>query len=504
MSSRGMIKSASFPLLQTAMESSNDNCYKSFITKIADKDLQAPIVDNPYMSQAVKAVIDYDMPVKEASINLKESLLPDVIQVRRKPDGDYLVKSASHSAFDPLEVSMSINELMENLPGLPDIPVNTSHIIGTDLRVREQSEGWSKHADVKEPGFYKIINSRGTEKVGSVFHVVTLDNRDTGKWLFTDGNNYAMQQTIIGEKVANWEQPKENLLKPGISGVLCFEKQGSACTTPPFNVDNVTILEGKETFNCTSGFAKMAFSFDTTGLLKQASKSGDTYIIPRTYKFMEMGGKSFKAASAGYQIDNIEKVAAIPMGITIYNRGGHFLLEGEPLKKLANYGELMPRYEAEFALVSAGVHPVNVQEKLAFANKRLKSKVTATRKITPLYELQDGAEKIAAKKMEEALPLVKEIRADTVKIAAAIKDMITLDGLLALNFVTPNNLAIYAGMLPAFEAIQSRVAELLIANRLGMNELPGNALRMAMKQLEKVIIALKGIKVGTEKQEKII
>jgi hypothetical protein len=62
----------------------------------------------------------------------------------------------------------------------------------------------------------------------------------------------------------------------------------------------------------------------------------------------------------------------------------------------------------------------------------------------------------------------------------------TVNSILSLNFVNPENAAVYVDYLPAIEKVSSVLAELVVASRLGLDDIRESAALNAMKQLKKV------------------
>jgi hypothetical protein len=87
-----------------------------------------------------------------------------------------------------------------------------------------------------------------------------------------------------------------------------------------------------------------------------------------------------------------------------------------------------------------------------------------------------------------AMPLLQR---DLVKEAAVIPDPAAVDTVLSLGFLNSENLGIFVTHLPDLDASQMKLCELLLASRLGLQEVPAPAVEKAAKALEEVIEALK-------------
>jgi len=131
------------------------------------------------------------------------------------------------------------------------------------------------------------------------------------------------------------------------------------------------------------------------------------------------------------------------------------------------------------------------REKVASARKaHAPVMIDGLNTITPLSEVHDQAVKEAAV-MLKSFP--SDFRRDTVKLAAALEDSETADKILAMNFINPENVAIFASYLPQLDESVQKVAEMLMAARMGMAQLDEGSLERAMNNLEEVIQGLKGL-----------
>ena len=96
---------------------------------------------------------------------------------------------------------------------------------------------------------------------------------------------------------------------------------------------------------------------------------------------------------------------------------------------------------------------------------------------------------------EEAKNLLDEfprgLKQDLLKEAAALGDAQTVDKILALNFINPENVGTFANYLPELDEALSKVAEMLVASRLGLNQVPEGALEKSLTGLDTVIDGLR-------------
>ena len=80
------------------------------------------------------------------------------------------------------------------------------------------------------------------------------------------------------------------------------------------------------------------------------------------------------------------------------------------------------------------------------------------------------------------------------KEAAAMVGTDTVDAVLALNFLNPENVSTFLENLPQLEEASTKLAALVLATQIGMKTVPKTAAVRAMFALEDVINGLKSLK----------
>ncbi len=132
-------------------------------------------------------------------------------------------------------------------------------------------------------------------------------------------------------------------------------------------------------------------------------------------------------------------------------------------------------YAAE-KIAEALVHQKPVQVKIA-------------RPLATLKDQLDQAVAVITAKTASTMVL----RCDLVKEAAYLPDPVAVDTILSLGFINPENLTTFIGFLPQIDQVQSKLCELLIASRLGLQDIPTSALEKCVKSLEDTLEGLKTI-----------
>lgn len=132
--------------------------------------------------------------------------------------------------------------------------------------------------------------------------------------------------------------------------------------------------------------------------------------------------------------------------------------------------------------------------------KKAKDELSKYYKREPLDEvLKEASEKgsvlitppLKTKKVSDAV--VADIpEFDTVKIASSISDPETVDKILSLNFLNPANINKFKEYVPDLRNTLSKLADLLLASRLGL-DVPSMALKTAMDSLGEAITFLEQV-----------
>jgi hypothetical protein len=79
---------------------------------------------------------------------------------------------------------------------------------------------------------------------------------------------------------------------------------------------------------------------------------------------------------------------------------------------------------------------------------------------------------------------------ELVKAAAMLEDADSVDSVLALGFVNEENIERFASVRPMLEEMSGTLAKLLLAARLGIEDIPEEAARSAIANLQRVLDGL--------------
>jgi len=255
------------------------------------------------------------------------------------------------------------------------------------------------------------------------------------------------------------------------------------------------VVSVQKVANAQSAFYKML-----------VGKAKSVFLIPEssiiiTTKFMQnldrnnfmYPAKSLQKIYQEADIDNV-KVAVGDKG---YNISGPSL---EPIMKVANGCVDLTTKEAMAVLRLVGVNQAQTTGILKTAiNNTLTDRGPVTvygirgdylnDQITPKLEKQARIKNL----MKE---YAASLRIDLTKEASMLSNPEAVDVVLSLNFINEDNLHNYIEHIPQMESMNSKLAELLVASRMGLTDMDEGALKKSIGGLSSVIRGLENLKLS--------
>lgn len=480
-------------ILSAILPTINEEDYTKFAAQFADGALRAAYLANERAtSPALRKLAAYQgWSAKKVAHGILNSLRPSVMQVTKVADG-YRVKAASHNLWMPKEEVVDRGELVKRA-GVKlalDADLNGSVTVTTGANVDRDLPDDAKAEQVKEFGMWKVQTTEGKELVGYVFPtLLDLDGQPVPVALFTNGSQAALQADMCGVRVGKGAslfegQPKGKGIFYKVFGA------GKAVGTIPLTVH--AELGGQE------GEGLLADTFDGKSLhivvqpgVKIPTIGGDTSIIPADWSWLPLG--QCDDVVLVERADDFSKQAAAMRdvcSITIRSGGADsYSVAGALTEKLGyDQTQFLSFDDAVFLLGGLGVAPGYAQEKLANAYAW---KQPVQCRIGRQIETVEDNSKAAADKTAEALRGYVNLRQNLVKEAAFIPDPNSVDTVLSLGFINPENISVFIESLPVIDEAQEKMCELLLASRLGLQDVPTGALEKAIRATEQVFEGLK-------------
>ena len=173
--------------------------------------------------------------------------------------------------------------------------------------------------------------------------------------------------------------------------------------------------------------------------------------------------------------------------VRIISDGSVWSFRGDPISKLASSEtESISGADAHFLAVSLGMEPAYAAGELVKAAKKGETYVRGCRHITT------PREKLAESRKEAASIIQNTPKKHLLlKEAAIFQDVSTVDKVLSIGFINPENVQMFVEFIPDFEETVQKLAQLLVAARMGIPDLPETAVKNSMERLDEVLGGLK-------------
>lgn len=542
------VKKAS--LLQTIAPTITEEARSEFIDKLAsDAYVRAGL------KKVAESLVEVFDKTKRASAedmlaHIAGAIEPTVVTFMKLPGGDFLVKQAAFNAVNPQGVQgqvvpgAEVGEAMGQENAQAMMPGQTATVVANPI---DLDQPWEETAEIVEQfGEYKVQDTMGNTLMGWVFpKSLAWDGSFSPSdiSIFSNGSAFAMQDSIAGEMIGkSTALPSDH---PQGEGVLYMTQGGNAICTQPFTIKSAMAgPDGLPKLICSDVMGQQFQVSFVEGLSNPTRMSDIEYAFPKNWNFMrlnnqtqlqgggmggsgnmdpeadmeaDMGGMSDKPKSSKSKAKSPDKKGnkkddkkesksetggtkvTVNVGdkakkektsAVLWYNGGYNIDGGCGLHKIAADLRFdMSPVDAEFMLGLLGVDGITAKEKVAEARRKGSVKLAGLLTLTTLAERYAEAEKTAAAILAE----VPDLRKDLIKEAAALEDKGTIDNLLALNFVNPENLSTFVSYLPELEETSEKLSEMLLYNYLGQNELPEQAIYRSMKAVEEVITGLKAV-----------
>lgn len=425
----------------------------------------------------------------------------DVIQVRPSGYGYTVKVSAAPAGMAPQQAQMTQQQAQQALP--PEmLQAADQQGAATVTNVQAEPDPLAeKMAPATGFGMYKVTDAAsGKQLVGYVipglFDAVT--GQPSQMSLFTNGSSYAVQPSISGALLGvNFNLPiPEN---PDVRGLGVFVKHNEKAiiATVPYNIVTKVTVEGKGYFAAQDLNGNDIRVIPSEGIAKPVATSPTEIVIPSDYKFMPLenpvqlaGGEELMKAAQANAYHTMMELRAWRDGCS---------LSGPVFEKVGS-GE-HDWVDGVFWMAAAGV-PQNLSaallEKAASTGEPLRIfglQPLSTREEFVLEARKEAMAAMADVEIPQRVNLLKEIAAVTFsKEAAALVDTSSVDAVLALNFLNPENVETFVEHLPQLEHASTKLANIVLASQLGLQSIPKTAAVRAMFALEDVISGLKSLK----------
>jgi hypothetical protein len=362
-------------------------------------------------------------------------------------------------------------------------------------------------------------------------NVVDFDGGKVSNKLFLGKALCAYQSRIVGIPLLLDDDVELKADRPdtGKTGVLVYRMDKDVVATLPFQIMCVTVFKNLRAIGVIDARGKKAtliFTPSIQGIVKvspaAATKTELSALLgPKDNYFV--GGEAMfirtpRLCQVSESPDEFKRITADwldynPIKVAMSN--GRYILRGGKIKKYAGAQpktlsngmkkvafdfQSLARHEAEFLLASWGLPMQKVAQVLEGVKTRISLDVHHLRQ----PEMPDHT-KSASSKQAGLAKFASGIKApigELVKIAANLEDAQTVDSVLSLGFINPENVSRFASAKPMLWETSHMLAKLLLASRLGMEDIPEESVRAAIGHLQRVLDGLDRLKMLEEQQTK--
>lgn len=482
----------------------NESDFEAFNREFADPQVRRLIEKNASVMACLARLTELPIqsPAKLASA-ASAAFRPgtDVVQVR--PDGyGYVIKvSAAPKGVAPKETKVTAQQAQKALP--PEmLQAADQQGAATVTNVQAAPDPLQEQAGpVTQFGLYKVTDAAtGRQIVGFVIPGLfdPVAGGPTGSMLFTNGSQHSLQPQIVGTLVGvshNIPLPQT----PDIRGLGVFVKTTEKATvaTVPYTVVTKVTVEGEGYFAAQDANGQDVRIIPSEGLASPVAASPTEIAIPSDYKFLPLDNPVQLAE--GPELMKAAQANAYESMVEIRAWDGGCRLDGPVFDKVGS-GE-HDWADGVFWLAAAGM-PQNMGaallEKAAASGQAVR--MFGLQPLSTRDDLLEEATKEASLDMiETEIPkrvnLLKEISAISFdKRASAMVDTASVDAVLSLNFLNPENVETFVEYLPQLEAASTKLAGVVLAAQVGLQSIPKTAAVRALFALEDVIVGLKSLK----------
>jgi hypothetical protein len=507
----GMGKQSSASILEAILPTINDEDSARFWAAFDHAPgVQAAFVKNANACGWAIQLLAGAAPTKTASV--RDFVKPDVVQVVKDHDG-YTVKTASSKYWDVRLEKCGRAEVIRRFGEKVALAADTAGAVtmADDTAPAPAPEEPSTAINISRAGVYKVMDDKGRELTGYVIpNLIDVDGLPVPLALFTNGSQTTVQSDIVGEPVASGANLPVG--EPGGTGAFFDVAQdGTIQATLPMTLQGSASMEGEpQTFmGETYDGRPVQVSLQPNIQNPVGMEAEGKLLLPEHWKWTPMDKADHVVLEGGEDAEGPPEelgapatpapapeaaegppVKAASASVFIRSDDSTFSFAGEPVEKLASEERsFLDVDQAMFLLAGLGVDQQHGLRKLAESMSGAPARVYVGRMIKTAAE-QNAEAFERAKAFMEHIP---HLRQNLIKEAAHLPDPMAVDTVLSLNFINPENLMTFVGYLPVIDSAQSKLCELLLAARLGLQEVPISALERAVRATEEVIEGLKVI-----------
>lgn len=431
--------------------------------------------------------------LEKSAAHVASKIRPTVVQLKKLGTDRVMVKWATADMFAPQEEEIPMaaaQDMMGDEDLTAELEGDGTVTMSPDSTVKQTLE--AEEVKVADSfGLWKVQQTTGETMIGWVFpQLMDLDLNVLPLSLFNNGSQHALQDNIAGEPAGkSLDIPKS---VPRGYGALYYTDHGTAKAFVPMTISSSMRDPGGLKFMAQTDMGdQVTFSF-AEGLKKPARVGESEWVIPNYFNWMPLRGKTelvsepalFSKLGAAKQMSSSVDIVGDSAGI--------YSFRGPAIAKVAQqHTKFVDRGQAMFLGVALGMDRGFCKEALDRARRGERVSVAGLKVLGSLKEKMAGIRAGLKKELAELDPPIHNYF--LAKEASILDDALTADKILGLGFLNAENISTFIELLPALNAASSKLAELLVAVRIGLNEVPEVAVERMLAALEDVIRGLKSL-----------
>jgi len=484
--------------------------HQEILTKIAKLPGKAKVNTNHFAASAFNLI-----PVGALSLKREG---PNKYSLLQSADMMFDLLSSENISYDDCKT------MLEKISPRAQDVMHDVDLMGEKMLVgpRPPEEGVFLYDDLRDQpeaandfAYYRVKSEDGVQIEGMVFpHVVSFAGKKKPYKLFISESHSSMQNQIAGVKEDSLKVKSVFLeqltgrARVGQTGTFIFIDDGVALATEPVTIKAIEdfgpmtafTMEGQK-IRISRGYSmaeqplgkgstpnSKTKYLDVHGMIEQRPNE---FVIPRNMAWIPM--ERFTDVSST-PMDWLEKKAAQHLTLdplTIRYTGIVYETYCPGEEKLA-----LDQRKLEMLLAVKGTPVEKIAQIIKKANSVGRVKVHGLR---PLRKKADIIKEATAAlgSLDQVINKLKQT--DVLKLAAEIDQSATVDAILGLNFINPENISKFVAYCPIFEKVTDYLAEITLASRLGMRDFSDAAPVLAIHKLQEVIQGLKRMEAGLKK-----
>jgi len=482
-----------------------------FIEAVGSAECAHALVKNAAFREACKRIDTFEVsdPLPGMEDMAKASIDPTVMQVRHHSDGTYTVKSAAAAIYDPVVRTLSPREFDE-LPREVKAEVikkgHWTHVVEYDQELPSLDvEGLSDLLATNTP-FVKcaVFDHETGRQEGVLLPAVTnIGTRNPiyrGMWLGETG--YAVLEKVAGVQTGVLDAQKfvdvvGNRQAGGHGTFVYLTKAANSDALIPTALEPMTVrfssrADGGTKYSVITDAGRSLSIVKSAGVrtLLSPRDSSQTIFIPQESRWIPLDNEVHLEKEAGLIKEAMRSHGTF---VKVASNGTRYSIEGDACEAVPLHDRYnVDRTQALFIMGLMGAKPDVVSPYLDKAARLQAQTVRVAFDVESKEVFEKYASDIASE-FVEAFKRVRKPGAEVIKAAAAaMQDNTTLDSLLSLGFLNPQNVEVFINHLPQLEESLGFVSELLVASRLGFG-VDETSLKTCMTAMDDVISDLQFI-----------